>query len=139
MDQCWEHNQPLTQQPKFEWWNHVYVNIRAVNNAGLSSGIISSNGQFLESQVGLTEDEILPFYIYPNPFTNQITIDFIQNLKDVTLVLYNVNGQVIKNQKVNQVDQTSYEMKVSNSLSNGVYILEVRSESDVWKVKLIKR
>src|SRR5690554_2017985 len=116
-----------------------YVNIRAVNNAGLSSGIISSNGQFLESQVGLTEDEILPFYIYPNPFTNQITIDFIQNLKDVTLVLYNVNGQVIKNQKVNQVDQTSYEMKVSNSLANGVYILEVRSESDVWKVKLIKR
>ena len=116
-----------------------YVNVRAVNNAGLTSSLISSDGQFLDSDASIDENEMLPFSVYPNPFSSHIQIDFSQNIKDVELVLYNVNGQKIQNQKLEQANELSYKLEVSNSLANGMYILEVRSKTDVWKVKLIKK
>lgn len=116
-----------------------FVNIRAVNNAGLKSNMISSDGQFLDAEAGINENEILPFSIYPNPFTDQVTIDFKTSLKDLSLVLYNVNGQIIKGQKLIQENETSYTLKVSNSLASGVYILELRSKTNLWKARLIKK
>ena len=116
-----------------------YVNIRAVNNATLSSTLISSDGQYLDSDASLDENNILPFNVFPNPFSDAIQIDFTQDIKDISLVLFNVNGQQVESQKLAQVNTLSYELEVSNSLANGMYILEVRSKTDVWKVKLIKR
>lgn len=116
-----------------------YVNIRAINNAGIFSNLISSDGQYLDTDASIGENEIFPFSVYPNPFNNHIQIDFNQNIKDVSLVLFNMNGQKIKNQKLDQANELSYELEVSSSLANGMYILEVRSETDVWKVKLMKK
>lgn len=116
-----------------------YVNVRTVNNAELSSNLISSDGQYLDSDASIDENEILPFIVYPNPFSDQIKIEFNQNIKDVTLALYNVNGQKIKNQRLVNENELSYKLEVSNSLANGLYILEVHTKTDVWKVKLIKK
>jgi hypothetical protein len=116
-----------------------YVNVRAVNNAQLASPIISSDGQFLDSDASINENELLPFSVYPNPFVNHLQIDFNLNIKDVSISLYNVNGQKIQNQKLEQTNELSYKLEVTNSLADGMYILEIRSKSDVWKVKLIKK
>jgi hypothetical protein len=116
-----------------------YVNIRAINNAGLTSNLISSDGQYLDTDASIEENDMLPFSVYPNPFNSNIQIDFNQNIKDVSLVLFNVNGQKIRNQELEQANKLSYNLEVSSSLANGMYILEVRSKTDVWKVKLIKK
>ena len=115
-----------------------YINVRALNNAGLSSSIMSSDGQYLDTDASIDENDWLPFSVYPNPFTSEVKVDFSQNIGDVQLILYNANGQKIREQKLNQTNELSYKLEVKTALAKGMYILEVRSASEVWKVKLMK-
>lgn len=79
--------------------------------------------------------------VYPNPFTDQVTI--ASDLKvgsDVSVLLYDLNGRVIKSiQKTNQktgVNQITIETK---DLNKGIYFYNLKSGSSQIAGKIIKK
>ncbi|MEX2483041.1 MAG: N-acetylmuramoyl-L-alanine amidase [Brumimicrobium sp.] len=116
-----------------------FINTRAVNGAGLSSSVVSSDGQYLNAYLGLENTDDLPFSVYPNPFDNNIQIEFLEPLNDVELKLYSLNGQVVELQKVEQSNSTSYNLHVEKDIAKGMYILEIHLKDESWKTKLIKK
>ena len=72
--------------------------------------------------------------IYPNPATEQITLEIAgwENLQTGILKLYSLNGQLLQEQKVN-----AFTTPISLSgLPKGVYILKVylNDQTEEWKV-----
>lgn len=71
--------------------------------------------------------------IYPNPATDRVFIDCSMN-QNLNIFIYNVVKGELVMQK--QLTQGTAEIDVS-FLSNGVYIIQIVSESDVRQLKLI--
>ncbi len=71
--------------------------------------------------------------IYPNPVQNQLNISKINPEEYDRLTVYNMQGAVLQQQKINT---TVARMDISN-LSDGVYLLALRS-SHTFKEKSIK-
>ena len=72
--------------------------------------------------------------VYPNPSNDYINIDYPG--KDVTIEIYNVNGQK-QNVQINSTDETSI-ISISH-LPNGIYLLKQVSENKSSVVKFIKK
>lgn len=75
------------------------------------------------------------FRMYPNPTENFITIKFLSLLKDKKITIYNVTGKVVQEQKV--VENTKSVRLPLLNLSDGIYFLQVKSESSITTKKLI--
>jgi len=70
--------------------------------------------------------------IYPNPATNNITIEN-SNFVISNIELYNITGQLVKTENVNSM---SINMNISD-LKTGIYILEVHTNKTSIRRKLI--
>lgn len=75
------------------------------------------------------------FRMYPNPTENFITIQFSSLQKDKEITIYNVTGKVVQEQKV--VENTKSARLPLLNLSDGIYFLQVKSESSITTKKLI--
>ena len=117
---------------------YYYVNIRAENGAGLFSDVIASDGQWLDLTAGLNKLSAIPFTVYPNPFTDALTVDFMNTNGEVDIRLLKINGQIVYDQKVNfqSVKQTISPV----SLTSGIYIMELttKKQNQQWRVKLVR-
>lgn len=71
--------------------------------------------------------------VFPNPFTNIVTIDY-KSLKAFSIQIYNSNGQLVKNIEKGE------PLSIINlaSLKNGIYLLKVVSPESQKVVKLLK-
>jgi photosystem II stability/assembly factor-like uncharacterized protein len=97
------------------------------------AGIIShtTNGGLTGAKENLIKNQIR---IYPNPASDIITLDLtIVNNVDLTLNIYDVIGTLVKSEMVKQNQQ---QIKIGD-LSNGIYMIEVKSKELNWKQKLI--
>lgn len=94
-------------------------------------GILYIN-QFLNIQSFDKENSIKA---YPNPFTNQITIEANEPIYKVEI--YNLLGQKVKNILFNNPTENSINIDLSE-LAQGNYIAKVSSESFINTIKLIK-
>ncbi|MBP9848503.1 MAG: alpha/beta fold hydrolase [Flavobacterium sp.] len=72
---------------------------------------------------------------YPNPFTNQLTIESNELIYKVEI--YNLLGQKVKNILFNNTTENSINIDLSE-LAQGNYIAKVSSESFINTIKLIK-
>ena len=71
--------------------------------------------------------------IYPNPaINNEVTISSETELKSI--VLYNINGQIIQEIKNPTRVDNSYKV---NNLSSGFYLVQMASENAVATKKVI--
>ena len=89
---------------------------------------------------GYSIDEInaTTINVHPNP-TNDIVNVSIENLTaDVQITLYNSVGQAVYTQN-ESVDNGFSTVINLGDLSNGTYILQVRSEEGIWLKRIIKR
>lgn len=80
-------------------------------------------------------------YFYPNPAVEQIAIElYADGEKEITYNLYNALGQLVKTQSATTHAGQNKVMIDVNSLSNGMYILEYRSdiERKVQKLNIKK-
>lgn len=75
--------------------------------------------------------------IYPNPFTNQITIEFVANHSEkVDIIIYNIVGEIVysstdnSNQKVITVNLENF--------SKGSYIVMTKTDDQISTQKIIK-
>lgn len=92
----------------------------------ITSGVCSDTSECTNfSTIGLNENELAAFAIYPNPATEQVTISNIEAGSTVTLV--DVTGKTVSQQLSNS---TSVKLQTS-ALTSGVYFVRVMNNNGI--------
>jgi len=73
--------------------------------------------------------------VFPNPFVEKITIS-IKDSQDAEIKIFDVSGKQIMVTKINSATETIYLPK---ELATGLYILELTTNADSVRVKIIKK
>ena len=111
-------NCPLTANPDQADWNNNGVG----DACGDPKPLSVENPTFVEN-------------IYPNPTDDKLTVSIRPGIKIKDLYFIDFNGKLLKPKSINRT-QDNLDINVSN-LTNGVYILEIVSDKEVDKVKVI--
>lgn len=87
-------------------------------------------------QVGLRVDEVseADFSVYPNPTTNMVTID-CGNEMITSLFIYDINGKII----FTSIGKDLRKQVDFSNLPNGTYLIEVSTETRVFKETIVKK
>ncbi len=81
----------------------------------------------------IEESENIAFAVAPNPISNGSFTLTVENAQPSEMVIYNLNGQLIKSQKIdNSVNTINVE-----TLESGVYFIEVRNNEERIVKKII--
>lgn len=102
-------------------------------------GVWFSNGSRVLSDVEEIVEEESILSIVPNPVKNLINIDLDTDIikGDVAIEIINSQGMVVLNRKISNSSQGKYNIDVSH-LTNGNYVLSVRSDEKIVSQKFIK-
>jgi len=109
-----------------------------VNGAGLESDVVSSDGQYLEVNAFLSENELLPFVLFPNPIQDEIVIELNQEILSFDVALYSMSGQIVWKKSDIQNHTGMVSLSLPPHISSGMYVFELSSEALQWKVKVVK-
>jgi uncharacterized lipoprotein YddW (UPF0748 family) len=123
-----------------------YVTIKALNGAGLISGTTSSDGfKYLLTQpvdttggpnIGLNVNDNNAFVVFPNPFTNSISIQSTV-LGKVDIKVIDASGKTIS--KLSQVGFENGKIEITQiEGSNGVYFIHITSGEETQIIKVLK-
>lgn len=88
----------------------------------------------LVSAVGIAESNNIEANVYPNPFNDNITIQFSQ-IDNYTVSLFDINGKLIINKNFNE---TSIIKLTSDNLANGLYVLKIKNDKSIMTTLLTK-
>jgi hypothetical protein len=83
-----------------------------------------------------SQPEINELRLYPNPSSDLIYIDYKALSKAVTIEIYDVRGQLLKNIKMN--NQSTNVISVSD-LSSGLYLLKVNDGKNTKIQRFVKQ
>jgi len=86
------------------------------------------------STLGVGEENVLGFDIYPNPAQDFLTIQLPDETLNGSLEVFDYLGRTVKSKKINKDDN---RMNLSN-LNQGVYIMKLSSEGKMGVRKFIK-
>ena len=126
----------------------VQINTEALTNGNYQAELIYSeqDGDEIMLTVNLHVESTVSIHglqnvnslarIYPNPFTNDITVEFNKNIEDeIGISIFTLNGQKV-------LEKTYYTHKFTitdlNKLTKGTYILKVISKEGIITQKIIK-
>ena len=73
----------------------------------------------------------IAYKVYPNPASNQITVELPSILQNATLQIYNLQGQLVKGISLNE-DEYIYKIEIG-SLQSGMYLFEVIEDKQLVK------
>jgi hypothetical protein len=77
-------------------------------------------------------------FVYPNPFTQQITIDLNSiYTKDTDVEIFNILGEVVYYSSHNNPNQEIIVIDLKN-LSKGIYLLKIKTGDKIIEKKIIK-
>ncbi|MCX7744636.1 MAG: N-acetylmuramoyl-L-alanine amidase [Flavobacteriales bacterium] len=115
-----------------------YVNVRAINHAGLYSSIQTSNGQFLLNPATIADEVISGIHVYPNPLTEQLFIQwdastFIPQYAEI----YDALGRLLWNTKITS-ENSLLVISIPDTWSKGIYSLKLSNQQQSLTIKLIK-
>lgn len=82
----------------------------------------------------LHENEQVSVKVYPNPFSSSTTVAFGQAMTNADIHLYNVYGQEVR--KISNFSGTKLSIQ-KESLTAGIYFLQIKNEQHSQKIKLI--
>lgn len=117
-----------------------YTVANFTNNNGSTSGdvVLTGSETFQEfSTVGVAENELASFNVYPNPVENEINIAFNDVDEEIMVTLFDISGKKVVDERF---DTPNIRIDLaSKSLNTGIYFLqlEVAGKSTVKKL-LIK-
>ncbi|MCG9912086.1 MAG: S8 family peptidase [Flavobacteriales bacterium] len=77
----------------------------------------------------------IPAQVYPNPFSNSITISFGMNVAEAWLILKDVSGRTVADKKVFESESNVWNLP---EIAAGVYYLNITSGNAQQTFKLIK-
>ena len=90
------------------------------------------------SHLSVDTPEAAKLSIHPNPANDVINIAIDNISSDVQVVIYNSVGQVVYSQKEKAEHGFSTSINIS-TFADGAYILQVRSDDNIWTKKVVKR
>lgn len=109
-----------------------YVSVKATNGAGLTAQS-SSNGQiYSQDDLFLEDNQLDQVVVFPNPFTDQLTIRHLPGI--TTAVLYDINGKIVFS---GEVDTQNERIYIGN-ITAGVYQLVLIHNEHKMMRKVIK-
>lgn len=82
------------------------------------------------------ENNANDFIIYPNPSNGEFNIDFPKKYNQITIEVYDMMGRQVAQSKSMQVSIKSHKINL-NHLTNGVYIIKVQVDQDLFSKKII--
>ncbi|MBC7487217.1 MAG: T9SS type A sorting domain-containing protein [Cytophagaceae bacterium] len=95
---------------------------------------VDIDGTYTNSKTILIAGEIFTGVVYPNPFSNQITVQSDHDAP-LTLDVIDITGRMIYS-TIKSVEQN--EMSFGESLNKGTYLLRITSSEKVYILKIIK-
>jgi len=122
-------------------------------SSGDQTNIIIENGKIISTlpplsvyhlilkntTLGVDHYRLQDVKIYPLPFEEKVTIEFPEQIEDVTtLKIINLQGQVIKKIQQNKFEENRAILNLQ-SISKGVYILKMNHNGDTVYKKIIKK
>lgn len=95
----------------------------------------SISNNFVSIQKNIDTIDSFPYYkIYPNPATDFIILEFQQNINIFSIKIVDFSGKIIYN-----TCNTSSNIKIDvSNFKNGVYILDIETEKQIFTEKIIK-
>lgn len=120
-----------------------------VSSGSLTFTLIANNGTCpaVSDQVtitydicsGLPTDLLQQIIAYPNPFTQQLTIDLsASSANDISWQILSVEGKVLSSGKANQTSGKTLELDTDH-LTQGLYIIQLQSENNLHYIKVEKK
>ena len=105
--------------------------------------LISSNGSCVDTSncfnVIITHIEKLRFSnkisIFPNPSKGQLKIETDQTFVNAQLSIYNVLGKIVL--KEEQLNGLNFSFQL-DKLENGLYLIEIKNENEIYQSKFLK-
>ncbi|MCP9751004.1 T9SS type A sorting domain-containing protein [Ferruginibacter sp. HRS2-29] len=96
--------------------------------------IMDRDGKFTYSNIARVNNTVTDkFYVYPNPAVAEITIGGLK--KTGMLLLYNAEGKLVQQQKVNLLSTTMY----ISQLAKGMYVLKYVADGKTVHQKIVKQ
>jgi hypothetical protein len=80
--------------------------------------------------------------IYPNPFSDIVTLDFVNGVTDsrINLAVFNYMGQQIINEQLNVATETAFRQVLDlGSYPKGIYIVQVNNAGTVKTFKILRQ
>jgi len=88
---------------------------------------------YIQIVLGMKTQEDFNFNVYPNPFSERITIE--NNRKEIfDLTILNSSGQIVRKMKISSIPETID----LTELTNGIYLLRINSKEINTTIKLVK-
>ena len=112
-----------------------YTAVNATNGNGGTSGdqVVLANKSV--GVLGISEAKRLHFEMFPNPASENLTIQLPSGSKNASVVFYDYIGRTALTQKVSQ---TNNQINVQK-LSSGVYIIKVLADGKIGTQKFVKK
>lgn len=117
---------------------HTYQNpgpytvyLRAWNVCGMKEDSLKN----INSGINAIKRNNFSMTYYPNPFTQTLTIEFSENIKNAELHLFDLMGKELLIKKLNSITNIIN----TSALHNGIYIMKVMSgDGDLFVGKVVK-
>jgi len=107
-----------------------------------SFAVIITNGNCIDtslcknfSSVGIADQAAQQIKIYPSPFQNQVCIEFAQTQKQCSIQLYNLLGNKVFSETYRGTKKYFIPF---DYLASGVYFIEIHTDRDIFRNKIIK-
>lgn len=95
--------------------------------------IYPRNAADISDVTGINDNQNLNLKVFPNPFSNEIRFEGIENVKRV--IITSVTGQVVRNEAIGQVNVIS-----TSELSQGMYIVTfMNDKGEKMNLKMFKQ
>ena len=86
--------------------------------------------------IGINENELSSFRLFPNPAKEQVTLGFFENIKTAEIAIYSIDGREVLKVIENKISNNSVEINTSE-LTPGLYVIQVNTSGIISTNKLI--
>lgn len=118
---CMFHKKTSSQSVMSTFFDPALINTSSNRSSFLENGIT----YLLNSNVGITESNILETNISPNPAFNQVSIQTSES-KIQEISIFNLSGNKIRSIKVNNISNFLFPL---NEIIKGIYLLQVQLDN----------
>lgn len=118
-----------------QWVNLKFV---VTDEAGNSQVQELSNVFYVGQQTSVNETNTLTSTVYPNPFTNNVTINAAEPVNGVaTFTVYNTIGEMVYSSTMNCNETTEFRWDAADN-ANGVYLYQISTEKGMIQGRVVK-
>lgn len=119
-----------------ENWSPICEKVEAVN---IGNNLTTSNNPnstpITTARLANTTEAPAAFSIYPNPATNEVTLNFSKvKGENVSFLIYNQLAAVIKKGKINVAEETTFRIGLQD-VENGLYFVQIQVEGQASMTK----